>query len=165
MNFQFYMEKLRASKDFKSFMKENPSAFLCSCFFSIDLVGTDNKIHFDYYVPSLKQMFGFQLEKNCEKMPLETREGFLPEKISEKIDFDLKEIEKILSDKIKKEEIKEKVQKIFISLQRVNKKDSLIGTIFISGMGMISFEIELSTKKITSFQKKSFMDFFRILKK
>jgi hypothetical protein len=165
MNFQFYREKLRNSETFKQFMKENPSAFLCSCFFSVDFVEKDNRVHFDYYIPSSKQMFSFQLEKNCEKALIETREGFLPEKISQKVDFDLNEIEKVLMEKIKTENLKEDVQKLFLSLQRANGKDSLIGTIFISAMGMISFEMELPSKKIISFQKKSFMDFFKILKK
>jgi len=165
MKLQFYLEKLRDSEVFKKFMKENPKAFLCSCFFSIDFVEKDNKVHLDYYVPNSKQVFGFQLEKNCEKALIETREDYLPEKISEKIDFELKDIEQLLTKKMKGEKIQEKIQKIFISLQRVGGKDSLVGTIFISAMGLISFEIELSSKKIISFQKKSFLDFFKILKK
>lgn len=165
MNFQFYMEKLRASEIFKKFIKENPKAFLCSCFFSIDFVEKDNKVHFDYYIPNSKQMFSFKLEKECEKELIQTREDFLPERISENIDFELKDIEKILNERMKKENIQEKAQKVFISLQRVRKKEVLIGTMFISAMGMISFEIELSSKKIISFQKKSFLDFFKILKK
>jgi hypothetical protein len=165
MNFQFYIEKLRASEIFKQFIKENSKAFLCSCFFSIDFVEKDNKIHFDYYIPNSKGMFSFKLEKECEKELIQTREDFLPEKISEKIDFELKDIEKIITERMKKENIQEKVQKIFISLQRTKGKDSLIGTVFISAMGMITFEMALSSKKIISFQKKSFLDFFKILKK
>jgi hypothetical protein len=165
MNLKFYMEKLRASESFKKFSKENPSAFFCSCFFSIDFAGDDNKAHLDYFIPETKQMFGFQLEKDCEKMPLEKQEGFLPEKLNEKINFELKDIEKILFDRMKEDKILDKVQKIFISLQRTNKKDMLVGTIFISAMGMITFQMELASKKIISFNKKSFMDFFRILKK
>lgn len=160
MKLQFYMEKLRGSGIFKDFLKENPKAFFCSCFFSIDFVEKDNKVHLDYFVPEAKQMFGFQLEKDCEKMPLETREEFLPEKLSDKMDFEVKDIEQVLVKKIKEEKIQEAVQKIFISLQRVNGKDSLVGTIFISAMGIISFEMDLASKKIISFQKKSFMDFF-----
>lgn len=165
MNLQFYLEKLKASKPFKEFMKENKKAFLCSCFFSIDFVGKDNKVHLDYFVPETKKMFGFQLEKDCEKMPLEIKEDYLPEKMNEKMELELNDIEQILMKKMKEEKIPEKVQKIFISVQRVKSKDLLIGTIFISAMGMISFEMDLDTKKVTSFQKKSFSDFFKILKK
>lgn len=165
MNLKFYLEKLHASEVFKNFVRENPSAFLCSWFFSIDFAGKDNKAHADYFIPESKQMFGFQLERGCEKMPLEAKEGFFPEKMSEKLELELKDIEKILAKKIKKEKIQEKAQKIFISIQRNNGKDFAIGTIFISAMGMIMFEIELSTKKIVSFNKKSFSDFFKILKK
>jgi len=165
MKLQFYIEKLHSSKIFKKFMKENKKAFLCSCFFSVDFVGEDNKAHLDYFVPGKKQMFGFQLEKDCEKMPLEMKEGFLPEKLDEKMDFEINDIEQILITKMKEEKIQEKAQKIFISIQKVKSKNLVIGTVFISAMGMISFEIELPSKKIISFQKKSFSDFFRILKK
>ena len=49
MNFQFYLEKLMDSGDFQKFKKENPNAYLCSGFFSIDKEkGLDNQQHLDY---------------------------------------------------------------------------------------------------------------------
>ena len=51
MNSGHYLEKLQNSEEFKNFMKANPDAFLCSGFFVIDKSGSDNKIHFDYFIP------------------------------------------------------------------------------------------------------------------
>ena len=39
MNLQLYLEKLKSSGVFKEFMKENPKAYLCSGFFTIDKEG------------------------------------------------------------------------------------------------------------------------------
>jgi len=36
MNFQFYLEKLKHSEEYKEFLKENPEAYPCSGFFTID---------------------------------------------------------------------------------------------------------------------------------
>ena len=59
MNFQFYIEKLHNSEDFKKFMKENLDAYLCSGFFIIDFENPknpDNKSHLDFYIPSKNEM-------------------------------------------------------------------------------------------------------------
>ena len=77
MNFQFYVEKLKNSKDFKSFIKENKGAFLCSCFFVIDKEepGKGDKQHFDFYVPSTKKAFSFILEKKNYSQDKSQRQG------------------------------------------------------------------------------------------
>ena len=61
MNFQFYLEKLMDSEDFQNFKRENPDAYLCSGFFSIDKEKEDNQQHLDYYIPELDKMFSFKL--------------------------------------------------------------------------------------------------------
>ena len=71
MNLRFYLEKLYASKEFEQFRKENLKAFLCSGFFIIDKQGKDNKQHFDFYIPSKKKMFSFQLEGGIKLIPIE----------------------------------------------------------------------------------------------
>ena len=66
MRFQFYLEKLHNSEEFNSFIKENPKAYLCSCFFILDKENReapDNKQHFDYYVPESKETFSFKIEE------------------------------------------------------------------------------------------------------
>ncbi len=165
MNLQFYLEKLFASDEFKKFKKENKEAYLCSGFFSIDRQGKDNQQHLDFYVSSNKKMFSFQLEKGFELVPLENYDGRVPEKLSEKIEFDFDEVEDLIINKMKEENINKQIQKLLLSLQSLEGKNFIIGTIFISGMGILKVTIDLSEDKITNFEKKSFLDMFKIIKK
>ena len=165
MNFQFYSEKLNSSDNFKIFMKENPDAFLCSGFFVIDRQGTDNKQHFDFFVPKNKKIYSFQLENNMQLIPIENKNDIIPEKISMNCKFDFDEIENLISQEKEKHNIKNKIQKILLSLQKVNGKDFLIGTAFISSLGLIKINIDLSENKITDFEKKSFFDIMNVFKK
>jgi hypothetical protein len=192
MNFQFYLEKLYASEDFQKFIEENKDAYLCSCFFVIDKEKNEDKQHFDYFIPSTNKMFSFKIESGCERVPVENIENKIPKKISDNHNFDFSEIEKIILEKIDKEEIKTKIQKILFSLQNsegtpqaytqevreslrdldkssqkisTKGKDVLLGTVFISALGMIKIQIDLEDMKIIEFEKKSFLDMFKIIKK
>jgi len=181
MNLQFYLEKLFSSEKFQSFMKKNPSAYFCSGFFSIDrqrenplttLSKRDqskenkgNKIHLDYIIPKTKKIFSFQLEGETEMVPIEQSGDNILERIPDNIDFDFGEIEKMIVEKMREQEIKNKIQKIIFSLQKIEKKSFLVGTVFISGLGMIKIKIDLEEKKITEFEKKSFFDLMKIVKK
>jgi hypothetical protein len=167
MNLQFYLEKLYASDEFKQFKKENPDTYLCSAFFVIDLEekNPDNKQHFDYYLPKTKEMFSFQLEEGVKKVPVKMLGEKIPEKILVNYDFDFDEIEKIISAKMKEEGIKNTIQRILLSLQTKNKKDFLVGTVFISALGLLKVHINISEMKITLFEKKSFFDMIKIIKK
>lgn len=169
MNFQFYLEKLFASEEFEKFKKENPKAFLCSGFFSIDKQGQDNKQHLDFFIPSEKKFFSFRLEQNpIELLPVENiaeQEIQTPEKILDNYDFDFNEIEKLILEKMQQEKINKEIQKLIFSLQKKDKKDFLIGTVFISGLGMIKILINLQDKIIKEFEKKSFFDMIRVVKK
>jgi len=164
MNLQFYLEKLFASEKFQSFMKENPSAYFCSGFFAIDEEKGDNKIHVDYVVPATKKIFSFQLEGEVDMVSVE-QEGESLEQISDNIDFDFGEIEKLIVEKMEQENVKNKIQKILLSLQKVKGKIFLVGTVFISGLGMIKIKIDLEEMNIIEFEKKSFMDMLKIVRK
>lgn len=166
MNFQFYFEKLIESKDFKKFVKENKDSFLCSGFFIIDKKDKDNKQNLDYFVPSLNKMFAFKIDNKVELIPIENYgEGFKPEKIPDNIDFNFYDIEKMIQDKMNKENIKNKIEKLLLSLQAKGKKNYILGTIFISGLGILKVKIDLDEKKITDFEKKSFFDMMKVVKK
>lgn len=164
MSLQFYLEKLKSSKEYKKFIKENPDAYLCSGFFVLDKTGNDNKIHFDFYVPSIKKIFSFQLEDNSKIMPLENLGGQVLGKLDKDIDFVFGDIESIIYERIKKENIKNEIQKILLSLQRIGNKDFLIGTVFTSALSMVKINIDIGEKKITEFEKKSFFDMVRRVK-
>ena len=170
MNLQFYLEKLHSSKEFKDFMKKNPDTYLCSGFFVIDKEGSDNKQHFDYYVPKQKKMFSFKLSSEKEDkegikiIPIELFDNKIPKKIS-KNNFDFKDIEKMIQDEMENQKIKNKVQKIMFSLQNINESDFLICTIFISMLGILRVNVDISSNKITQFEKKSFFDIVKVKKK
>lgn len=175
MNLRFYFEKLHNSREYRDFMKKNPGAFLCSGFFSVDKTGNDNKQHFDYFIPSSDnvnkdeqnsgKIVSFQLEENCKKVPLENLNKQVPDRLDESIDFNFEEIEEIISKRMVQEGIKNKIQKILFSFQKLDKEDFLISTVFISGFGMIKINIGLTDKKITDFEKKSFFDMINVFRK
>jgi hypothetical protein len=166
MNSHFLIEKLESSDEFGKFMEENPKAYLCSGFFVIDLENKEkgNQYHFDFYVPEKKATFSFELEDGIKLIPLE-RDDKVMEKISMKEDFDFDEIEKKISTEMELKRIKNKIQKMIFSFQNINGEDFLLGTIFVSGMGMIKANINLKEKRITEFEKKSFFDMMKIIKK
>jgi len=165
MNFQFYLEKLHDSEEFKKFMKENSGAYLCSGFFVIDKEKSWDEYNFDYYVPSIKKMFSFKLGKGIELVPIDMFDKRVPEKLSLDCDFKLEEIENIVVKRMEQENIKNKIQRLLFSLQNLDRKAFLVGTVFISGLGILKMNIDLSTKKITDFEKKSFFDMMKIMRK
>lgn len=174
MNLHFYIEKLMDSKEFQKFKKENPEAYLCSGFFSIDkTTGSekkDNQQHLDYFIPKLNKMFSFKLNENpIELLPVENttleNKKFIPEKLRDNINLDFDEIEEKLTEKMLEEKIGKKIEKILISIQSKDKKNTAIMTVFISNLGLISAVYDLDEMKFLSFEKKSFFDMIRVIKK
>ena len=165
MNSQFLLEKLNSSEEFKNFEKENKTAYLCSGFFVIDIDGGEkgNQYHFDFFVPENGKTFSFELEQGIKLVPLE-RYGQVLEKVLEP-GFDFDEIEKIISKEMERNKIKNKIQKMIFSLQNLKGRDVLLGTIFVSGFGMVKANIDLKEKRITDFEKKSFFDMLNIMRK
>ena len=161
MNFQFYVEKLQDSDIFKKFMKENPKAYLCSGFFTIDKEGSDNQRHLDFFVPGKKKIFGFKMNEKIEMFPMEAISEQIPEKISLDVDFEFEEVEKLISEKMIENKIKNKFQKNLISFQNVEGKNMLICTVFLSGFGLLKIYIDSDKKEITLFEEKSFFDIIR----
>jgi hypothetical protein len=169
MNFQFYLEKLQDSKEFKDFIKENPEAFLCSGFFTIDNQSKEQH-HLDFYIPDKKEMFSFNLDNGIEKMKIEEVETTetkspSPEKIPNNCDFNFENVEKLIANEMFLKKIRNKIQKIFISLQAKNSKCYLICTVFISAFGLLRVDISLPEMKIIEFEKKNFFDIMKVSRK
>ncbi len=165
MDLRFYLEKLHGSEEYQNFMLENSDAYLCSGFFVMDFEKADSQRHLDFYVPSLKKVFSFKLENGIEIVPMDTFDERVPKKLFIDYDFDLDEIEKIIRKKMSEENIKSRIQKILLSLQNVEGKDLLTATVFVSGLGMIKANIEPVSKNIIDFDKKSFFDMMKIIRK
>jgi hypothetical protein len=145
-------------------MKENPKTYLCSGFFTIDKEGKDNQIHVDFYIPDTKKMFSFRLEKAIEKIPVEIITKKIPLEIKLNFDFDFEEIEEMIINEMKKQDIRTKLQKIIFSLQNIKGKNFLVCTVFTSMLGLLKIHIDLKEKKIILFEKKSFFDLMKRVK-
>ena len=164
MNLQFYFEKLSSSDDFKKFKKENPKAYLCSVFISIDKEKNHNEVHFDFFLPKNNKMISFQLEPELKLIPLEKYDDKIPEELFN-VKIDLNKIESLISERMERGNIKNNVQKIILSLQKINGKEFLSGTIFISMLGLIKIVFDFEEMKITEFEKKSLLDIINVMKK
>lgn len=167
MNSQFFLEKLQTSQEFKEFKEKYIDCYLCSAFFVIDLENKipENKYHFDFYVPSNKKTFSFELENEIKLIELEMRDEKVLEEISLDFSFDFDEIKELILNEMVKNNINNKIQKLIFSLQRQAGKDILLGTIFLSGLALLRANISISDKKIIEFEKKSFLDMMKIMKK
>lgn len=164
MNLLFCLEKLNSSDLFKEFKKENPKAYLCSGFFMIDKEGKDNQKHLDFYVSKSKKMFSFKFGGCIEKIPIERISNAIPEKIGKNIDFNLEEIEQIIVAEMENQKIKNKIQKIIISLQASKGKNFLICTVFVSMLGLLKVNVDIEKNKIILFEKKSIFDLIKRVK-
>lgn len=164
MNLQSCFNQLKENKIFQDFQKENPSAYLCSGFFTIDKNGNDNKQHLDFFIPGKDKIFSFQLENEIKMKPLDTYNENIPEKILMDFSLDFDEVEEKINNKMKKEGIKDKIHKLIYSLQKVNDKNILTGTIFTSMFGLLQMNMDIETKEIIDFEKKSFFDMVKVFK-
>ena len=167
MNSHFLLEKLESSDEFKKFKKENKDSFLCSGFFIIDLESktSENKYHFDFYIPESKKTFSFQLEDGVKLIELERFEENILKEVSMKDNFDFDEIKEMILKEMTEKKINNKVQKMIFSLQNQEGKDMLFGTIILSGLGILKMTFDISEKKLDDFEKKSFFDMMKIVKK
>jgi hypothetical protein len=167
MNSHFLLEKLESSDEFKKFKKENKDSFLCSGFFMIDLESKtpENKYHFDFYIPSSKKTFSFELEDGVKLIELERFEENMLKEVSMKDNFDFEEIKEMILKEMEEKKINNKIQKMIFSLQNQEGKDCLFGTVILSGLGLLKMTFYVSEKKIDDFEKKSFFDMMKIVKK
>jgi hypothetical protein len=165
MNLHFYEEELDALKEFAQFKKENMDAFLCSVFISIDKETGKNEVHFDYFIPKTKGMVSFQINSEVKKVLLENFNDKMPEEISLDFDLDFDWIEAVISKKMEEENIKNKIQKFLFSLQSLKGENFLNGTVFISSLGMLKIMINVDSKEIMEFEKKSLFDIMKVVKK
>lgn len=165
MNLQHYFNQLKENKNFQDFQKENPSAYLCSGFFTIDKEATENQQHLDFFIPEKEKVFSFQMEKEGKMKPLDKLDKVIPEKISFDLDLDFDNIENIIKNKMEEKEMTDKIKKLIFSLQKIEQKNILMGTIFISGFGLLKANINLENNEITDFERKSFFDMIKVYKK
>jgi hypothetical protein len=109
-------------------------------------------------------MFSFRLEKGIKKIPIEAITKKIPLEIKPDFDFNFEEVEEMIVNEMKKQDIRIKLRKIIFSLQNINRKNFLVCTVFIGLLGLLKVQIDLKEKKIILFEKKSFFDLMRRVK-
>lgn len=164
MKFQDYYQKLINSKNYQTFTKENKKAYPCSGLFIIDRQKGEITVNLDFYIPETKKIFSFKIDKQIEEIPVENVDPTIPEKLGMNYSFDLATYEKMILDKIAEEKVNGTLQKIMFSLQKTKGKDYLVTTCFLSNLGLLKVQIDISENKIVLFEKKSFFDMIRVVK-
>jgi hypothetical protein len=132
----------------------------------IDKKGNDNKQHFDFYVPSEKKIISFEMENKGRQVPIDPINDRVPGHLREEFDFEFDEVESLVEESMRKNEVKAKIEKIMVSLQESpeDNKPYLICTVFLSGLGMANVTISVQNKRVISFEKKSFFNLLRKVK-
>ena len=103
MNIQGCLEQLKKSKDFLQFIKENPTAYLCSGFFMIDKQENDNKQHLDFFIPGKEKIFSFQIEGEGKMAILDLLDKRIPEKIIVDFNLDFEDIQDRIMEKMRQQ--------------------------------------------------------------
>lgn len=78
--------------------------------------------------------------------------------------FNFEEVEEMIVNEMKKQDIRTKLQKIIFSLQNIKGKNFLVCTVFTSLLGLLKIQIDLKEKKIILFEKKSLFDMMKRVK-
>ena len=81
------------------------------------------------------------------------------------LELDFDEMEKLILEKMKSENIQNKIDKMLISIQKNNKRNLFIATLFLSKLGLLQIRIDIKNKKILDFEKKSLFDIIKFSRK
>lgn len=155
------------SKDYQKFRKEHPTAYFCSGFFALDRENKrkNDQVHFDFWLPEHEKMYSFKVTGPIEFVNVENHDKRPFEKLSDNYTFDMEEVEKKIQKRMDEEKMKGIIQKVLFSLQKLEGKDFLVTTVFLNNLGMLKLHYDLNEDKITHFEKKSFLDMLKIIKK
>ena len=165
-----YVKKVKASKEFKAFMKEDPKAYLCSLFFTRDFTEKRNDNQVDFYSPKIKMIVSFKVDKSVERSPLGkkaetlTHKKFTPKPLKDAIKMDVDELEPTLTDEMHNRGMTYTIEKI---LAFVNVTDGELiwnCTAFLKGLGLLQAHVEDKTGTVLFMDKKSFFDLLRFTK-
>lgn len=110
-------------------------------------------------------MVSFALESGIEQLPIETFSKEQIKKIAINYDFDLDEINEVIEREKIYKGVDKKTQKILLSMLNLDGKDFLVGTVFVTGLGMLKVTLSLPELKVIDFEKKSFFDMLNVFKK
>ena len=161
MKIQPYVDKLNSSKEYASFVKENPDAFMAAGFFVIDFEQNHNIHQLDFYVPSKKKIAAFTLDDSVIVQMLDAMNDAEPSKLDPSTNIDLEELKGIVQDEMRNRGFSENIGKMIAILQNVEDKKIWHVNCVLSGMHILKAKVEDSDKSVLEMDKKSMMDFVK----
>jgi hypothetical protein len=172
MKTEDYIKKVKASKEYKKFIKENPDAYLCSLFFIREYKeGKKHKeTHIDFYVPSKNLIFNFKVDGKVKLIPLGKKaetikhEKLIPKEIKEKIKLDIDEIRPILHEEMLNRNITYDIEKLLVFLGIFDDRLIWNCTGFLKGLGLLQAHIDDESGSVLFMDKKSFFDLIKFQK-
>jgi len=110
------------------------------------------------------QIYVFKITDKLSLVSLEFFDKRIPEKLVLDKNLDLEEFEKLIEERMQKENIKEKAKKFLYSFHIAERKKLLFVTIFLSNLALLKVNFDLETKKMIDFDRKSFFDIIKFVK-
>lgn len=161
MKLQPYVEKLSASKEYKTFQSKYKDAFIIAGFFVLDLEFGKHIHQIDYYIPSQKKVAAFTLDDKVSVQILETMTSKKPEKLDIKTKIDLDALQGILEDEMKNRNITDSIRKIIAVVQNIDGKKIWNLNCVLTGMEILRAHVEDESKTVLKMERSSIMDYIR----
>lgn len=157
MNFKEALLKLKKSKEFKDFKKQNPKSYLCAGFFVLDFETQQNIQQIDFQTDekiaafSVNDTISMKMEETADKKKVPT--------IKPEIKIDLDDVQETAKKEIEKNKISSKLNKIIAILQMHDEKQIWNVTCIFATLVMLRLHIDAFTGKILKSEKSSLFDF------
>ncbi|MCS7134337.1 MAG: hypothetical protein NZ889_00560 [Candidatus Pacearchaeota archaeon] len=154
MSFKELLKKVESSKEFYKFKKNNPTAKLYSAFFTFrkafgNLLVECEQI--DYLVGKTKiKTFFMQNDEVKSKQDILERPVENFQALKKNIKVDIKDIEKILAEEMKKQKIFSEIQEVVAILQRHENKQVWNIIVILSSLDMLRLHIDMDGKILLS---------------
>lgn len=170
MNTQQFIDKAKASEDFKKFMKEDPQAYLCSLFFTRDYENKQNETQVDFYSPKKDIIASFKVDKKVERIPLDkkaetvTHKKFVPKPLGKNIKMDIEDVKPMLMAEMNNRNIANDINKILVVLHIADDRVVWNCTGFLKGLGLLQAHLEDESESVLFMEKKNFLDLLKFVK-
>lgn len=163
-HFKECLDRLKESKKFKDFKKENPNAYLASGFFVADYKSENSQEQLDYFLPD-KRIASFKFAKDGEEIQLQISEQKAEKEMSpleENPKSNLDELKEIVNKKLKEKEINKELNEIIAVVYMLENELVWNLQCLLSGMKFVNIQIRDKDKSIRKFKEHSLNDLIKI---
>ncbi len=161
MKIQPYIQKLHNSSEYKEFEQKYKNSFLIAGFFVIDFETGNNVHQIDYYVPSVKKVAAFTLDKNIQVQLLNTLDKRVPKELDIQTRIDLEALKGIIQDEMKNRSITSEIKKMIAVIQNIEGKKIWNVNCVLSGLDILKVHVDDDSETILKMEKSSIMDYIQ----